>query len=57
MFKIKYGYKLDLQGPETMKIFGSTKKVIDKTKNWEKVPSLEVVEVVLVQCNLGNDQF
>ena len=33
VFKIKYGYKLDLQGPETMKIFGSTKKVIDKTKN------------------------
>ena len=57
MFKIKYGYKLDLQGPEAMKIFGSTKKVIDKTKNWEKVPSLEVVEVVLVQCNLGNDQY
>ena len=57
MFKIKYGYKLDLQGPETMKMFGSTKKVIDKTKNWEKVPSLEVVEVVLVQCNLGNDQY
>ena len=57
MFEIKYGYKLDLQGPEAMKIFGSTKKVIDKTKNWEKVPSLEVVEVVLVQCNLGNDQF
>ena len=57
MFKIKYGYKLDLQGPETMKIFGSTKKVIDKQKNGEKVPSLEVVEVALVQCNLGNDQY
>ena len=35
-----------------MKIFGSTKKIIDKTKNGESVPSLEVVKVVLVRCNL-----
>ena len=33
-----------------MKLFGSTKKLIDKTKNGENVPSLEVVEVFLVQC-------
>ena len=52
MFKIKDGYKLKLQMSETMKIFGSTKKLIDKTKNGESVPSLEIVEVVLVQCNL-----
>ena len=38
--------------PETMKLFGSTKKLIDKIKNGKKVPSLEVVEVVLVKCNL-----
>ena len=38
--------------PEPMKSFGSTKKLINKTKNEENVPSLEVVEVVLVQCNL-----
>ena len=48
MFKIKDGYKLELQTPETMKLFGSTKKLIDKTKNEEKLTSLEVVEVVLV---------
>ena len=31
---------------ETMKLFGSTKKIlIDKTKNGEKVRSLEVVEI------------
>ena len=48
-FKIKDGYKLELQTPETMKVFGSTKKLIGKTKNGEKVPSLEAVEVVLVQ--------
>ena len=33
VFKIKDGYKLELQTPETMKLFGSTKKLIDKTKN------------------------
>ena len=46
MFKIKDGSKLELQMPETMKLFGSTEKLIDKTKNGENVPSLEVVEVV-----------
>ena len=40
-----------------MKLFGSTNKLIDKTKNGEKVPSLEVVEVVLVQSNLVDNQY
>ena len=31
-----------------MKLFASTKKLIDKTKNGENVPSLDVVAVVLV---------
>ena len=26
-FKIKDGYKLEIQTPETMKLFGSTKKI------------------------------
>ena len=50
-------YKLELKTPETIQLFGSTKKLIDKTKNGEKVPSLEVVEVVLVQCNLVDKHF
>ena len=41
VFKIKDGFKLELQTPETMKLFGSTKKLIDKTKNGEKVPSIK----------------
>ena len=57
MFKIKDGYKLEVQTPETMKLFGSTKKLMDKTKNVENVPSLQVVEVVLVQCNLVDNQY
>ena len=32
--------KKELKTPETMKLFGSTKKLIDKTKNGKKVPSL-----------------
>ena len=40
-----------------MKLFGGTKKLIDKTKNGEKVPSYEVAEVVLVQCNLVDNQY
>ena len=56
MFRIKNEYKLEWQTPETMKLFGSTKKLIDKTKDRENVPSLEVVEVVLVQCNLADNQ-
>ena len=46
IFKIKNGYKLELLTPETMKLLGSTKKVVDKDKNGENVPKLEVVEVV-----------
>ena len=39
-----------------MKLFGSTKKLIDKIKNGENLPSLEVVEVVLFQCNSVDNQ-
>ena len=51
------GYKLELQMPETMKLFGSTKKLICKTKIGEKVPNLEVVIVFLVQCNFKDNQY
>ena len=40
-----------------MKLFDSTKILIDKTRNGENVQSLEVVKVVLVQCNLVDNQF
>ena len=58
VFQIKDGYKLELPTPETMKLFGSTKKLItNKKKNGENVPSLEVVEVVLYQCNLLDNKY
>ena len=57
VLKTKDGYKLELRTPEGIGLFGSTKKLIDKTKNGEKIPSLEVAEVVLVQCNLADDPY
>ena len=57
MFKIKDGYKLELQTLKTMKLFRGTKKLIDQTKNGEKVPSLKVVQVVLDQCNLADNEY
>ena len=33
VFKIKDGCKLELQTPETMKLFGSSKKLINHTEN------------------------
>ena len=57
VFKIKTGYKLELLSPETMKLLGSTKKVVDKDKNGENVPKLESVEVVLVHCNSVKNDY
>ena len=42
---------------EAMKLIGSTKKLIDETKNKENFQSLEVVEAGLVQCNLVDNQY
>ena len=56
-FKIKNGYYLELLIPETMKLLGSTKSKITKDKNSEKVPHLEIVELVLVHCNLVNNDY
>ena len=40
-----------------MKLFDSTKKLIEETNNGENVPSLEVVEVVLVVLVLLDNQY
>ena len=57
MFKIKDRYKVELRTPETMKLFGSIKKLIEKTKTDEKVASFEAVKIVLCQCNLVDNQY
>ena len=38
-------------------VFGSTETLIQKIKKGENVPSLELVEVVLVQCKLADHQY
>ena len=40
-----------------MQLLGSTKKDVDKDKNGENVPKLEIVEVVLVHCNLVKNDY
>ena len=56
-FKIKNGYTLELLTPETMKLLGSTENEITKDKNGENVPHLEITEVVLVHCNIVNNDY
>ena len=57
VFKIKTGYKLELLTEETMHLLGRSKKFIDKNKDVEIVPRLETAEVVLVHCNLVNNNY
>ena len=40
-----------------MKLLGSTESKITKDKNGENVSHLEVVELVLVHCNLVNNDY
>ena len=56
-FKIKDGYSLQLLTPETMKLLGSTKNKITKDKNVENVPHLEIKKVVLLDCNIVNNDY
>ena len=42
---------------KTMQFLGSSKKVIDKSKDGEIVLRLETVEVALVHCNLVNNNY
>ena len=56
-FKIRNGRSLELLTPETMKLFGSIKNKITKDKNGGNVPHLEITEVVLVHCNIVNDDY
>ena len=56
-FRIKNGWSLELLTPETMKLLGSTENKITKDKNGENVPHLEITEVVLVHCNIVNNDY
>ena len=53
-FRIKNGYSVEISTPETIKLLGSTENKINKEKNGENGPHLEMTEVVLVRCNIVN---
>ena len=55
--KIKARYYLKLLTPETMKLLGNTKSKITESENGENVPNLEITEVVLVHCNIVNNNY
>ena len=40
-----------------MKLLGSTESKITKDKNGENVPHIEITEVVLVHCNIVNNNY
>ena len=56
-FKIKNGYALELLTSETMKLLGSTENKITKNKNGENIRHLEITKVVLVHCNIVNNDY
>ena len=51
-FKTKTGYYL-----EAMKLLGSTENKVTKEKNGKNVPHLEITKVVLVHCNIVNNDY
>ena len=57
VFRIKSRYKLELLSKEIMKLLGSSKQLIDADKDSELVPKLEIVETVLVHCNLVTNDY
>ena len=40
-----------------MKLLGSTKNKVTKNENGENVPNLEITKVVLVHCNIVNNNY
>ena len=56
-FKINTGNYLELLASETMKLLGSTKSKITKYENRENMPHLEITKVVLIHCNIVNNNY
>ena len=40
-----------------MKLLGSTENEVTKDENYENVPHSEITEVVLVLCNIVNNDY
>ena len=56
-FKIKTGYFLKFLTLETIKLLLNTKSKIIKDKNGKNAPDLDTSEVVLVDCNIVNNDY
>ena len=56
-FKTNTRYYLKILTPEIMKLLGSTKSYKTKDKNSENVPHLEITEVVLIHCDIVNNNY
>ena len=48
---------MELLSKETIRLLGSTEKIIAKNKNGENVPEWEVVYVILLHCNILNSSY
>ena len=57
IFKIKSGDSLELLTLATMKLLRSTENELTKDKNGENVHHLEITEVVLVHCDIVNNDY
>ena len=56
-FEATTGYHLELLTPETMELLERTKSKITKDKSGKNVPHLEIAEVVLILCNIVNNNY
>ena len=56
-FQKNTGYYLELSTTETFKLLGSTKSKISKDENGKNVPHSEITEVVLIHCNVVNNDY
>ena len=55
--EIKAGDYLELLTSEKMELLGSIKSKITKDENGENVSHLEITEVVLIHCNIANNDY
>ena len=56
-FKTKTEYYLELLMPKTRKLLRSTKKKINKNKNGKNVLHLEITQIVLIHCNIVDNDY
>ena len=56
-FTTKTGYYLKRLMSETIKLLGSTKNKITKDKLAKKSPNSGITEVILVCCNIANNDY